>query len=168
MKSLQGLLWQSGYDSGELKAPVYSDVTPFIVNSHAAGQKIIIYSSGSVAAQKLFFTHTDGQPSDLSPFISGWFDTVNAGPKKEASSYRAIFSKYPNIELSSCLFLSDNIDEVKAALASGMVSLPVVRPGNAPLDPLDKLTSFAIPDFSPKLSGGIEGRLTALYNVAGQ
>ncbi|KHN97676.1 HAD-like domain protein [Metarhizium album ARSEF 1941] len=120
LKALQGLLWQAGYDSGELKAPVFPDVACFISDAHRAGKMVMIYSSGSVPAQKLFFAHTTAQPPDLSQFITGWFDTVNAGPKTEASSYAVILSTHPDIEASRWLFLSDNLEEVNAALASGM------------------------------------------------
>lgn len=47
-----------------------------------------IYSSGSVAAQKLLFQHTDSKDmKDMTPLFSGYYDTVNAGMKQEASSY---------------------------------------------------------------------------------
>lgn len=162
LKALQGLLWQAGYDSGELKAPIFVDVAPFIIAAHSAGKKVIIYSSGSVPAQKLFFGHTTAQPSDLSPFISRWFDTVNAGPKTDKNSYATILSTHSDIEASRWLFLSDNLNEVKAALASGMYSLPVSRPGNAPLSPDSNLSSIAISDFSPGSEAKIQESLAAL------
>src|SRR5947209_13575036 len=52
LKALQGLIWQSGFQSGELKAHVYDDVPPALVAWNAAGQHVRIYSSGSVQAQK--------------------------------------------------------------------------------------------------------------------
>jgi enolase-phosphatase E1 len=165
LKALQGLLWRAGYESGELQAPMFPDVAPFITAAHAAGKRVIIYSSGSVAAQKLFFAYTTAEPSDLSPFISGWFDTVNAGPKTESSSYATILSAHSDIEASRWLFLSDNLKEVSAALAAGMRSLPVSRPGNAPL-PLDNsLSSIAIYDFSPESESRIQESLSALETV---
>ncbi|OAA37482.1 2,3-diketo-5-methylthio-1-phosphopentane phosphatase [Metarhizium rileyi] len=166
LKALQGLLWEAGYESGDLKAPIFPDVAPFISEAHHAGKKIMIYSSGSVPAQKLFFAHTTAQPSDLSPFISGWFDTVNAGPKREASSYSAILATHPNFEASRWLFLSDNLNEVGAALASGMCSLPVTRPGNAPLPSNNHLSRMAIPDFSPESENKIQESLAALATAS--
>lgn len=166
LKALQGLLWKAGYESGELKAPIFPDVAAFISAAHDAGKKVIIYSSGSVPAQKLFFAHTTAQPSDLSPFISDWFDTVNAGPKTEPSSYTAILSTYADIEPSRWLFLSDNLKEVQASLESGMRSLPVSRPGNAALPSDSSLSGLAISDFSPESDNQIQGSLTALISVA--
>jgi enolase-phosphatase E1 len=93
----------------------------------------VIYSSGSVAAQKLLFGHTTSIPADLRPLLSDYFDTVNAGPKTEASSYVKIASSRPEIEISKWLFLSDNPREVAAAKEGGMQSFIVVREGNAPL-----------------------------------
>ncbi|RDA89553.1 hypothetical protein CP533_3635 [Ophiocordyceps camponoti-saundersi (nom. inval.)] len=167
LKALQGHLWQKGYQSGQLEAPVFPDVAPFIKAAHAAGKTIMIYSSGSVAAQELFFSHTSAEPSDLTPYISAWFDTVNAGPKTETSSYATILASSPNIAPARWLFLSDNIREVSAALASGMRSLPVVRPGNASLPPDDPLTKLAICNFSPESFNPIEPSLASLRDMDG-
>ncbi|POR33619.1 Enolase-phosphatase E1 [Tolypocladium paradoxum] len=162
LKALQGHLWQQGYESGELKAPIFPDVAPLITAAYAAGKKIIIYSSGSVPAQKLFFAHTTAQPSDLTPLISAWFDTVNAGPKTETASYTTILSSHPTIAPARWLFLSDNLREISAALASGMRSLPVTRPGNAPLPPDNPLSRLAITDFSPESAERVGESLAAL------
>lgn len=107
----------------------------------------MIYSSGSVPAQKLLFAHTNAEPSDLTAFISDWFDTVNAGLKADVASYNKILSNYSSISPNRWLFLSDNLSEVEAAIQSGMRSLPVTRPGNAPLPPDHHLASLAISDF---------------------
>lgn len=156
LKALQGLLWQAGYSSGELQAPLFPDVCPFILSTHAAGKKIVIYSSGSVEAQRLFFAHTTADPSDLTPYITAWFDTVNAGPKQESESYKNIIASFDHIAASRWLFLSDNLAEVYAALRSGMRSLPVTRPGNSPLPENDDLSALAISDFSLQSEGRLK------------
>lgn len=148
LKSLQGYLWQHGYQIGEIRAPLFPDVAPFITTAHGAGKKIMIYSSGSVPAQKLLFGHTNADPSDMIPLICDWFDTVNAGPKTDVASYTTILSKYPQVDPARWLFLSDNLKEVEAALMSGMRSLPVSRPGNAELPSDHPLSRLAISDFS--------------------
>jgi enolase-phosphatase E1 len=130
LKGLQGFLWEEGYKNGQLRAPLFADVAPAMVAWQSAGITMAIYSSGSVAAQKLFFAHTNAQPSDLTNLVTDWFDTVDAGPKTDAASYARIMSKFPPASPSQWLFLSDNLAEVEAALASGMQSLPVMRPGN--------------------------------------
>lgn len=146
LKAMQGYLWEAGYKSGKLRAPVFDDVGPAMTSWHAAGITLIIYSSGSVPAQKLLFAHTTADPSDLSPLITDWFDTVNAGPKTERESYARIAERYPGVPPSRWLFLSDNLSEVRAAREAGMQSLPVTRPGNPPIEDADALLS-AIPDF---------------------
>ncbi|KAK7429525.1 enolase-phosphatase E1 [Neonectria magnoliae] len=148
LKGLQGHLWEQGYASGEIRAPLFADVAPFIKAAHAAGKKIIIYSSGSVPAQKLLFGHTNADPSDLKPLISDWFDTVNAGPKMDVASYTTILSNYSDISPERWLFLSDNLLEVDAAIQSGMRSFPVTRPGNAPLSPDHHLSKLALSEFT--------------------
>lgn len=130
MKDLQGYLWRQGYDSGELKAPLFADVAARLSSWHGKGLKLMIYSSGSVPAQKLLFSRTDADPSDLTSLISDWFDTVNAGPKTEKSSYEIITGKHPEFAAGEWLFLSDNVREVDAAIAAGLQSYVVQRPGN--------------------------------------
>ncbi|KAK0621281.1 enolase-phosphatase E1 [Bombardia bombarda] len=136
LKSLQGYLWTRGYQTGELRAPLFPDVAPAFAAWERRGVDIIIYSSGSVAAQKLLFGHTNGEPADLIPKIADFFDTVNAGPKTEAASYRVIAEQHPEHPLvqGEWLFLSDNVKEVEAAKEAGMESFVVDRPGNAELE----------------------------------
>src|SRR4051812_28902629 len=91
LKALQGLIWEAGFESGELKAHVYDDVPPSLAAWKAAGLDMRIYSSGSIQAQKLFFGHTTA--GNLLPFFRGHYDTTT-GPKKEAASYASIASAF--------------------------------------------------------------------------
>jgi len=71
----------------------------------------MVYSSGSVAAQKLLFRYTDIidlENGDLTPFLSGYYDTVNAGMKQDPQSYRNI-AEYTGIRPGEWLFLSDSV-----------------------------------------------------------
>ncbi|KAI1431926.1 enolase-phosphatase E1 [Xylaria sp. CBS 124048] len=133
LKALQGYLWEEGYAAGDLKAPLFTDVPEKLSSWHQNGLKIMIYSSGSVPAQKLLFKHTDAEPSDQTPLISDWFDTVNAGLKTELKSYQRIAGAHPEFPIEQWLFLSDNPKEVDAAVAAGMQSKVVMRPGNPEL-----------------------------------
>src|SRR5256885_9959076 len=128
LKQLQGLIWQSGFESGELKAHVYDDVPPALAAWNSAGKDVRIYSSGSVQAQKLFFGHTIA--GNLLSQFHGHYDTTT-GPKKDASSYQKIADdvRLPPAEI---LFLSDIVAELDAARAAGMPTALVLRPGNAP------------------------------------
>ncbi|KAF3022657.1 enolase-phosphatase E1 [Neopestalotiopsis sp. 37M] len=135
LKNLQGYLWEEGYRSGEIKAPLFPDVHETLAKWHGKGVKLMIYSSGSVPAQKLLFKHTNAETPDLTWMISDWFDTINAGPKTESSSYETIAKKHPDALPGQFLFLSDNVKEVEAAIKAGMRSVVVKRPGNAELAP---------------------------------
>src|ERR1044072_5475594 len=73
LKSLQGKIWQQGYEDGSLKSEVFADVAPAFERWHQRGLSINIFSSGSVLAQKLLFAHTEA--GDLTRFIDGYFDT---------------------------------------------------------------------------------------------
>ncbi|KAF1353310.1 HAD-like domain-containing protein [Delphinella strobiligena] len=141
LKNLQGYLWQAGYESGAYATPLFDDVAPQLQHWKTSGLSLVIYSSGSVFAQKLLFGHVqnsvatadgDKRSRDLRGLISDWFDTTNAGLKMETSSYTTIAEKLGK-QSGRILFLSDNVKEVKAALEAGMKSIVVDRPGNAPL-----------------------------------
>ncbi len=129
LKSLQGKIWRDGYLTGELKGHIYPDVEPALQRWSAAGIPVYIYSSGSVAAQRLLFGHSER--GDLTHLLSGYFDTTT-GPKKVEASYTQI-AKDIGAEPSSLLFVTDHIDEARAARAAGLEALLSIRPGNAEL-----------------------------------
>ncbi|RDW89451.1 hypothetical protein BP6252_01483 [Coleophoma cylindrospora] len=151
LKSLQGYLWKSGYASGALSCPLFPDVYPMLQKWHssAAGIKIVIYSSGSVAAQKLLFQYTNSVPDpDLRPLITDYFDTVNAGLKQDEASYQKIAAAHPELgAVGEWFFLSDNVKEVEAAKEAGMQAAVVVREGNAPLTEGEHNRHFIIERF---------------------
>lgn len=116
LKTIQGLIWADGYEAGTLKAHIYPDVAPALRHWHASGIPLYVYSSGSVAAQKLLFTHTD--EGDLTGLFAGYFDT-GTGAKVEAGSYRKIAAAI-NAPPAAILFLSDNEKELQAARGAGL------------------------------------------------
>jgi 2,3-diketo-5-methylthio-1-phosphopentane phosphatase len=129
LKQLQGLVWDDGYATGQLRGHLYDDVVPLLDRARDRGIDVAIYSSGSVHAQKLLFGHSVA--GDLTPRLCAFFDTTT-GPKKEARSYRAIAAEL-DLEPEQILFVSDNIDEIRAAHAAGMDVRVSVRPGTAEL-----------------------------------
>jgi enolase-phosphatase E1 len=126
LKSLQGKIWQSGYEAGELKSVVFPDVPAAFERWKSAGKTIAIYSSGSVLAQKLLFRFTDH--GDLTNFISNFFDTA-VGHKREAASYEKIAASlsFPPVEN---LFVSDVAAELDAARHAEFQTVLAVREGN--------------------------------------
>lgn len=131
LKALQGLVWKSGFESGQLRAELFSDVLPALRTWTASGKRLFIYSSGSVLAQKLFFRHTT--EGDLSSLLSGYFDT-NVGKKQEPASYQRI-AETIGAEPRTILFVSDVAEELIAASTVGMEVVASVRPSNKPLNP---------------------------------
>lgn len=129
LKALQGLVWEDGYLGGELRGHVYDDVGPALQEARRRGVRVAIYSSGSIAAQRLLFGYSVS--GDLLPFIEAHFDTTT-GPKKEAASYRTI-AQALGVEVGAVTFLTDHPDEARAAMEAGMRVFVAVRPGNAPL-----------------------------------
>ena len=141
LKSLQGKIWLDGYARGELLAHLFEDVQPALERWHAQGKALYIYSSGSIAAQKLLFKHSIA--GDLTPLLSGYFDTTT-GPKKVEASYTSICEAV-SLDPEQVCFLTDNLDEAHAAHAAGLTAILSVRPGNpdVPEHPFPTLTSFA-------------------------
>lgn len=131
LKELQGLIWKSGFTSGELQAHVYEDVPDALTAWKKAGLDIRIYSSGSIAAQKLFFGHTVA--GNLLEHFSGHYDTTTGG-KKEEKSYETIAAAFHK-EPSALLFISDVVAELDAARAAGFQTALAVRAGNASVTP---------------------------------
>jgi enolase-phosphatase E1 len=125
LKTLQGKIWQRGYERGELKGEVYSDVPEAFARWSQAEIEIGIYSSGSVLAQKLLFGHSTA--GDLTRYIRWHFDTA-VGPKKEAPSYARIATRLGR-PAGAVLFVSDLTAELDAARAAGMPTRWCVREG---------------------------------------
>ncbi|MBS1724204.1 MAG: acireductone synthase [Armatimonadetes bacterium] len=123
LKSIQGRIWEYGYQSGRIKGEVYDDVWPAVRRWKGSGAKVCIYSSGSVLAQRLLFSHLP--EGDMTADLDGYFDTTT-GPKRDPESYRRIAS---TLELTPAdvLFLSDVQEEVDAAIASGMRAVRIDR-----------------------------------------
>jgi len=123
LKTLQGLLWAEGYAAGELRGHVYPDAAQAMRAWHAAGIALYVYSSGSVAAQKLLFGHsTEG---DLRPLFSGFFDTT-IGMKTDPASYTAIAGTI-GCAPADLTFLSDREAELDAAHAAGWSPIALLR-----------------------------------------
>lgn len=129
LKELQGLIWKQGFESGQMRAHLYPDVLPALRRWKEAGRQIRIFSSGSVAAQQLFFGHTE--EGDLLAFFSGHYDTT-LGPKKEPESYLRIAAEF-DLAPGQILFLSDSLEELDAARSVGMATGLSIRPENAPV-----------------------------------
>lgn len=125
LKALQGMVWEQGYQAGQLKGHVYLDAVEALKRWHQEGFKLFVYSSGSIQAQKLIFGCSD--VGDLSPLFSGYFDTTS-GPKREAQSYERI-TQAIGVEASQILFLSDIVQELDAARAAGMATCGLAREG---------------------------------------
>ena len=129
LKSLQGLVWESGFKTGKLRAEVFADVVPALERWKKAGVDLRIYSSGSILAQKLFFKHTT--VGDLTRFFSGHYDTT-IGSKKEPESYSKV-AEALGLSPTQVIFFTDVIGEIEAANQAHMQVIACIRPNNTPL-----------------------------------
>jgi enolase-phosphatase E1 len=139
LKEIQGRIWKEGYESGAFKAPLYEDVLPAWQSWKARGKNLGIYSSGSLQAQNLFFTHTD--EGNVLNLFSHHFD-LGVGPKKEKLSYEKI-AKSLQLPAKVIAFFSDIKEELVAAKEAGLQVVQLRRPQTpvAAFDPF--VTSFS-------------------------
>ncbi len=131
LKAIQGMIWAEGYANGSLVSDIYDDAADGLKRWHAQGIALYVYSSGSIAAQKLLFRHTP--QGDLTPLFSGYFDTTT-GNKKETASYSAI-ARQIGCPAQEILFLSDVEAELAAAQGAGFNVILLARdslPGACP------------------------------------
>lgn len=157
LKQLQGFIWEEGYTTGTIMAPLFEDAIEAIKLWSILCDGLYIYSSGSVKAQKLLFGNVkiiknNGtiERSDMNNLITDYFDTTNIGNKIIAESYVKILQKIGAADeegKKKCLFLSDNPLEVNAAISAGMTSFIVKNPGNYPLSKEDILNHKVVTDF---------------------
>jgi len=125
LKELQGLLWKEGYVSGELKGHVYSDVAPALKEWKLKGIDLGVFSSGSIAAQKLIFGYSEA--GDLTAYLTAYFDTTTGGKRPIETS--ALIAKELALNPQEILFLSDIKEELEAAENAGYQTIQLVRPG---------------------------------------
>lgn len=146
LKALQGMIWQQGYADSEFQAHIYDDAVRALREWHRHAHPLYVYSSGSVAAQKLLFGHSSA--GDLRPLFAGYFDTA-VGGKREAASYRKVLTEL-GLEGKDVLFLSDVVQELDAARDAGMATVLLDRREDYPEPRLgaacnghDRVESFA-------------------------
>lgn len=130
LKAIQGLIWEQGYRQGDYLGHVYDDAYEKLTQWHAAGIALYIFSSGSVYAQKLLFSHS--QFGDMTVLFTDYFDTT-IGAKQEPQAYHTIAGRIGR-SASEILFLSDTVRELDAAQIAGMSTVCVVRDGQYDTD----------------------------------
>jgi len=116
LKTIQGLIWQEGFEKGAFTGHVYPDAYENLIKWHKQGIALYIYSSGSVQAQQLLFQYSDF--GDLRYLFKDYFDTA-VGGKKEPASYANIL-KQIGFAPDEILFLSDVKAELDAAKANNL------------------------------------------------
>jgi len=123
LKTLQGIIWRTGYTDGDFRGHLYPDVAPQLAQWQAQGIKLYVYSSGSVDAQKLLFGYSE--EGNLLPLFTDYFDT-RVGAKREVASYQNIAEQLM-LPASDLLFLSDIRQELDAAREAGWNTCQLVR-----------------------------------------
>jgi enolase-phosphatase E1 len=141
LKALQGLIWEDGYQAGQLRGVVFDDVPSALVRWRDRGVATAIYSSGSELAQRRLFESTPA--GDLSALVTAFFDT-RVGGKRESESYARIAAALGRTP-GEILFISDVVAELDAAAEAGCRTCLSERPGNPVQEGADRhwrATSF--------------------------
>jgi enolase-phosphatase E1 len=123
LKMIQGKIWKTAFESGQIRSYIYPDVPENWEKWKRLGIRIYIFSSGSIEAQKLLFRYSEA--GDLTGRIDGYFDTL-MGAKKEANAYTKI-AGVTQLLAKEILFLSDIEAELDAAQSAGMQTTQLIR-----------------------------------------
>ncbi|KIO36938.1 MULTISPECIES: acireductone synthase [Shewanella] len=138
LKTLQGLIWKQGYAKGEFKGHIYPDFIDSVKDIKAQNLRLYSFSSGSVDAQKLLFSHSDG--GDLTEYFDGHFDT-RTGNKLFKQAYCNIINTI-SLAPKQVLFISDVLEELKAAEQAGMRVMQMVRETTQRTGDYPQITNF--------------------------
>lgn len=87
LKALQGMVWEQGYQAGQLKGHVYPDAVDALKHWHQEGYQLFVYSSGSIQAQKLIFGCSE---AGICRRCSAVISTPRRGPSVKHSPTRAL------------------------------------------------------------------------------
>jgi enolase-phosphatase E1 len=113
LKTIQGRIWQEGFEAGALTGELHADVAGALETWVSSGLRLFGYSSASALGQKLLF-------GDLADLFEGFFDT-SVGQKMEPASYRAI-SERLDLPGGSIIVVANNEEELEAARAAGLAT----------------------------------------------
>lgn len=131
LKQLQILVWVYGYENNELKGHVYEDVGDSFRRWRSMGIRLFAYSTGMAVAQQLLFSNSS--QGNLMNLIENYFDVL-VGPKNSAPSFRKI-AWYMSVPTTQLLFITDTVDEGRAAKDAGCQVVLVQRPENRRIPP---------------------------------
>jgi enolase-phosphatase E1 len=127
LKTIQGFIWQQGFEQGDFTGHVYADAFDKLKQWHQKGIALYVYSSGSVQAQQLLFQYSDF--GDLRYLFQGYFDT-QVGGKRESESYQRILQQI-KLNGPEALFLSDVVAELDAAKVNHIQTVLLNRENQA-------------------------------------
>lgn len=126
LKQLQILVWVYGYENNELKGHVYEDVGTSFRKWRSMGIRLFAYSTGMAVAQQLLFSNST--QGNLLNLIENYFDVL-VGAKTSSNSFRKI-AWYMNVTTTQLLFITDTVEEGRAAKDAGCQVVLVQRPEN--------------------------------------
>lgn len=149
LKTIQGLIWESGFRSGAFCSPIFADALVALRRWRTAGVPLYVYSSGSVQAQLLFFEFSAA--GDLRQLFTEHFDTT-IGLKVDARSYQAIANAI-GVEPDRIVFFSDASIELAAAATAGLKTVLVLNDDTPPNPIFKAIKDFDEVEIAPSVPG---------------
>ncbi len=125
LKALQGMIWEDGYRNGEFRGHVYAEVAENLRKWKAQNIALYVYSSGSVAAQKLLYGYQRGERSHAVVFRLLRYRNRRRSARRNPYQRITAATKFPANEI---LFLSDIVAELDAAREAGLKTTLLARP----------------------------------------
>lgn len=106
LQALQALVFAQGYESHNVRTPVYEDALRAFKRWRKQRVQIHVYSSRSAQEQRLLFAHT--QVGDINGSFDKVFDT-QIGERELSESYEKIAASI-GFSTSEVLFITDNVE----------------------------------------------------------
>ncbi|XP_054166687.1 enolase-phosphatase E1-like [Oppia nitens] len=156
IQELYQTIWLDGYRNKRLKVHTFVDVMPSFQRwtDEELTIKIYTFASGPSQNQKLFLNHTTC--GDVSWYVVGGINSYHKY-KHDSNRFKQVFIALQESP-QNILYITDSPNKARAAIASGMRAIVVLRDGNKrysdqELDGIQTVTSLQeldfIPDYNP-------------------
>jgi hypothetical protein len=146
LKALQGMIWRDGYQQGAYTAHVYDDAAAKLRAWHAASHPLYVYSSGSVAAQRLFFGHSTAGDLRCSPAAS----TPRPGPSARRPATGGSPAPSAVLRPTSCSSPTSSMSSTPPARLAWPPCSSIAAPTTGSRAPAPPPTATPAPSRSPR------------------
>ena len=122
--NLYVLVWTHGFSTGAFKGHLFSDVPAALRNWKREEIAIYSFSGFLMEIQQLLFSYSTY--GNVAQFMVGFLSTNDYGVKTDPKSFEKACRRI-NVGFSQVLFITDNEEESKAALKTGLKTVVIER-----------------------------------------